>query len=84
VLQSRYNIALQQIGMDGMQEWDRVRHRMKRICDAAAAANVGVLVDAEESWIQDPVDALTMQMMREYNKENWWCTTPFNCTATTA
>jgi proline dehydrogenase len=66
-LSSRYNIALQQVGMEGMREWDRVRHRMKRICDAAAAANVGVLVDAEESWIQDPVDALTMQMMREYN-----------------
>jgi proline dehydrogenase len=26
------------------------------------------LVDAEESWIQDPVDALTMQMMRAYNQ----------------
>jgi proline dehydrogenase len=69
VLQSRYNMALQQVGLDGMQEWDRVRKRMKRVCDAAAAANVGVLVDAEESWIQDPVDALTMQMMRDYNRE---------------
>lgn len=69
VLHNRYNLALQQIGLDGMQEWDRVRQRMKRICDAAAAAGVGVLVDAEESWIQDPVDALTMAMMREYNKE---------------
>lgn len=68
ILQSRYNLALQQIGMDGMQEWDKVRQRMKRICDAAAAANIGVLVDAEESWIQDPVDALTMQMMRDYNQ----------------
>jgi proline dehydrogenase len=68
-LLSRYNIALQQIGMEGMREWDRVRQRMQRICNAAAAANVGVLVDAEESWIQDPVDALTMQMMREYNSK---------------
>jgi proline dehydrogenase len=69
VLQSRYNMALQQIGLDGMQEWDKVRQRMKRVCEAAAAANVGVLIDAEESWIQDPVDALTMQMMRDYNKD---------------
>ncbi|HUP12924.1 MAG TPA: proline dehydrogenase family protein, partial [Niastella sp.] len=53
----------------GMQEWDKVRQRMKRICDAAAVANVGVLVDAEESWIQDPVDALTMGMMRDYNQK---------------
>jgi proline dehydrogenase len=27
------------------------------------------LVDAEESWVQDPVDALTMLMMDAYNKE---------------
>jgi proline dehydrogenase len=27
-----------------------------------------VLVDAEETWIQDPVDAITMLMMDEYNK----------------
>lgn len=69
VLHSRYNLAIQQLGMDGMAEWDRVRQRMKRICDAATAAQVGVLVDAEESWIQDPVDALTMLMMREYNQK---------------
>jgi len=69
VLHSRYNLAIQQLGIDGMQEWDKVRQRMKRICDAAAAAKVGVLVDAEESWIQDPVDALTMGMMREYNQQ---------------
>ncbi len=69
VLHSRYNLALQQLGLEGMSEWDKVRLRMKRICDAAATANIGVLVDAEESWIQDGVDALTMLMMREYNKE---------------
>ena len=68
-LQSRYNIALQQLGWDAMQEWDKVQQRMKRICEAALATNVGVLVDAEESWIQDPVDALTMQMMRDYNQK---------------
>jgi proline dehydrogenase len=41
---------------------------MRRISDTADKKNIGVLVDAEESWIQDPVDALTMLMMDEYNK----------------
>jgi proline dehydrogenase len=41
---------------------------MRRICDAAYKKNIGVLVDAEETWIQDPVDALAMLMMNEYNK----------------
>ena len=50
-------------------EWQRVRDRMHRICSVAAQKNVGVLVDAEESWIQDPVDRLTIEMMEIFNKE---------------
>ena len=49
-------------------EWRRAVNRLIKICEAAARNNVGVLVDAEETWIQDPVDALTMQMMEIYNK----------------
>ncbi len=51
------------------QEWDRVVDRMYRICSAAAKKNVGVLIDAEETWIQDPVDRLTMDMMEEFNTD---------------
>lgn len=57
------------LSTDELQEWNRVVARMERIIGAASAANVGVLVDAEESWIQDPVDALTMQMMEKYNRD---------------
>jgi proline dehydrogenase len=49
--------------------WDRVRERMYAICEAAAEKNIGVLVDAEESWIQDPIDRLTMEMMAVFNKQ---------------
>jgi proline dehydrogenase len=50
-------------------EWERVVARMEKITAAAAGGDVGLLVDAEESWIQDPVDAVTMQMMQRYNRE---------------
>ncbi|MBY0480878.1 MAG: proline dehydrogenase family protein [Chitinophagaceae bacterium] len=50
-------------------EWDRVRERMYIICEAAAEKNIGVLIDAEESWMQDPVDRLSMEMMEIFNKE---------------
>lgn len=50
-------------------EWQRVVKRMQKIIGAAAANKIGVLVDAEETWIQDPVDAITMQMMEQYNRE---------------
>src|SRR5687767_10772848 len=41
-------------------EFEKVRNRLRTICEAAAKNNIGVLIDAEESWIQDPVDVLTM------------------------
>ncbi|HMZ46115.1 MAG TPA: proline dehydrogenase family protein [Chitinophagaceae bacterium] len=50
-------------------ELERVKDRMYAICSAAAEKNIGVLIDAEDSWIQDPIDKLTMEMMAEFNKE---------------
>ncbi len=64
----RYEHALERLSTDERTEWQRVCNRMERICSAAAAKKVGVLIDAEETWIQDPVDALTMLMMDQYNK----------------
>ncbi len=51
------------------EEWNRVRERMYRICEVAREKNIGVMLDAEETWIQDPVDRLAMEMMQEFNKE---------------
>ena len=65
----RYYEALQQLIPEEVAEWDRVLVRMKNIVEVADETGVGVLVDAEETWIQDPVDAITMLMMDEYNKE---------------
>ncbi len=56
------------LGEAELVEWNRVVERMHRICGTAAELNIGVLIDAEESWIQDPVDALAMQMMDRYNR----------------
>jgi proline dehydrogenase len=64
----RYNAVLDQLSADEKNEWQRVVDRTVKICQAASKANVGFLVDAEETWIQDPLDALTMLMMDEYNK----------------
>ena len=52
-----------------VEEWNRVIERMHKICSIASEKKVGVLIDAEETWIQDPVDALSMQMMEKYNGE---------------
>jgi proline dehydrogenase len=65
----RYEFALSKLSADSQAEWKRVVERMTKICEAAAAHGVGVLVDAEESWIQDPVDALTCLMMDAHNRQ---------------
>lgn len=51
------------------QEWQRVASRIKAICQRAHEQKVMVLVDAEESWIQNPIDEITDQMMELYNRE---------------
>ena len=49
--------------------WERVRERMYAICDIANEKGIGVLIDAEETWIQDPIDRLAIELMGVYNKE---------------
>lgn len=57
------------LSADEKQEWSRVEKRIDTICARAAQQSIKVLVDAEESWIQNPIDELTDRMMETYNKQ---------------
>lgn len=50
-------------------EWHRIVERFDAVCKLASEANVEVLIDAEESWMQLAADELVEDMMRRYNKE---------------
>ena len=50
-------------------EWNRVEARFDQVCRDAYQKNVPLLIDAEESWMQDAADDLVAQMMRKYNKQ---------------
>ena len=50
-------------------EWDRVVDRFDLVCNEAHQKKVALLIDAEESWMQDAADELVTNMMRKYNKE---------------
>ena len=67
-LMKRYAKVVEGLPAVEHEEWQRVVSRLSNICETANRKKVGVLVDAEESWIQDPVDALTILMMDTYNK----------------
>lgn len=50
-------------------EWYALEKRIAKICAAAAQANVPVLFDAEESWIQKAIDDLCYAEMEKHNKQ---------------
>jgi proline dehydrogenase len=49
-------------------EWNRVVARFDVVCKAAFDNDISVLIDGEESWMQDAADQLVEQMMQRYNK----------------
>ena len=51
------------------EAWDKVVRRVRSICIATAEAGGRVLIDAEETWIQDSIDILAEDMMADFNRE---------------
>ena len=51
------------------KEWNRVVERFDTVCREAHSKNVALLIDGEESWMQDAADNLVTEMMKKYNKE---------------
>jgi proline dehydrogenase len=69
------NAILQKVqeGSD-LAELETARHqalkkRLHKICSHARDRNVGIFIDAEETWIQDTIDSLVYELMEEYNRE---------------
>ena len=61
--------AKSELSQSEKAEWNRVEARFDKVCGEAHQNNVPLLIDAEESWMQDAADDLVSQMMRKYNKE---------------
>lgn len=51
------------------EEWSRVVARFDAVCSEGHKKDVALLIDGEESWMQDAADDLVTSMMRKYNKE---------------
>ena len=49
--------------------FNKAIERFNEICALAHKRDVKILVDAEESWIQDAIDQIVLKMMLKYNKE---------------
>ncbi|SHJ22021.1 proline dehydrogenase family protein [Flavobacterium haoranii] len=51
------------------EEWNRVVARFEKVCQIAHDKDVALLIDGEESWMQDAADDLVAKMMKKFNKE---------------
>ena len=58
-----------QFTVEEADEWKRVVERFEKVCKTAHDNDVALLIDAEESWMQDAADDLVADMMRKYNKQ---------------
>lgn len=54
---------------DEEKAFSRIRDRFHAICERGHRYGVPILIDAEETWIQDPIDELVYEMMALFNKE---------------
>ena len=61
--------AKQLLSQEEQLEWNKIVARFELICKTAHSKDVALLIDAEESWMQDAADDLVEDMMRKYNKE---------------
>lgn len=50
-------------------EFEKVSARCEMICRTAFERNVPIMIDAEESWIQDTIDGMAFNMMRMFNQD---------------
>src|SRR3989338_1394502 len=61
--------AKEKLNQAEIEEFDRVKGRIDKMCGNAYEAGIPIFIDAEETWIQNPIDDLVLDMMRKYNKE---------------
>ncbi len=54
---------------DEQEAFLHFQQRVGKICARAFEYNVPVMVDAEDSWIQNPIDDLAYEMMKKYNQQ---------------
>lgn len=59
----------QKLTAEEEKEWERVKARFEKVCKAAYDHDTDLLIDAEESWMQDAADELCEEMMAKYNQK---------------
>ena len=62
------NAGIENLADSELKAYDMIVSRIEKICSAAFENSVPLFIDAEETWIQQAIDRITIDMMRKYNK----------------
>ena len=54
------------------EEKENFTNRVEKILKQATENKIPIFIDAEESWIQEAIDQLTLDMMRKFNTGGCW------------
>jgi len=60
--------AIANLSPEDKKAWEHLMGRMRSICSTAQSRQIAVMIDAEESWIQDGIDHVALSMMTEFNQ----------------
>ncbi|KAI9275003.1 FAD-linked oxidoreductase-like protein [Helicostylum pulchrum] len=55
---------------DDLQAYDRMVDRLEQVCQLAHDVRVGVMVDAEQSYFQEAIDHVAMNLQEKYNRRD--------------
>lgn len=59
----------QPLSTEEQAAFERIKVRMDRICAKGHAYGIPIMIDAEDSWYQDPIDRIVLDLMIKYNRE---------------
>ena len=68
-IESLEKISSNNLSFDSL-ECKQFEERINELCLAASKNNVKILIDAEESWIQNAIDSVATKLMKIYNKKS--------------
>jgi proline dehydrogenase len=58
-----------QLNASENEQYDHFKSRVEEVCTKAVELGKYMFIDAEETWIQDPIDEMVYDMMLKFNKE---------------
>jgi proline dehydrogenase len=56
-------------GSESIEQGEKFRARVQRLCERAHGYGIPIMIDAEDSFFQEFIDQVVMEMMEKYNKE---------------